>query len=222
MLLIGLPLLMQVRVPLKQKLILLVIYGMGIFVIVAAILTKVYCLVPSLISYVYMNWYFREASVAVYVTNLPLIWPLVKDLGTRLGLSIASHSAKYGYGSRSRPDRAGRNHLNSNSHVRMDDKNTELDTFSRSTKNGRVSVRGMSRLGESQERITGDSNSDQQSGSFDEHRAIGIKREVTYTVESLPADSLAERGEWEFGISDPVVSGGRQSRHETGAVNRKR
>ncbi|KAB8230093.1 uncharacterized protein BDW43DRAFT_286747 [Aspergillus alliaceus] len=80
MLLIGLPLLLQVRVPLKQKLILVVIFGMGIFVIVAAILTKVYCLVPSLISYVYMNWYFREATVAVLVTNLPLIWSLLRDV----------------------------------------------------------------------------------------------------------------------------------------------
>ncbi|KAE8160703.1 hypothetical protein BDV40DRAFT_269791 [Aspergillus tamarii] len=80
MLLIGLPLLLQVRVPLKQKLILVVIFGMGIFVIVAAVLTKVYCLVPSLISYVYMNWYFREATVAVLVTNLPLIWSLLRDV----------------------------------------------------------------------------------------------------------------------------------------------
>ncbi|KAL3471449.1 hypothetical protein BJX99DRAFT_24649 [Aspergillus californicus] len=80
MLLIGLPLLMQVRIPLKQKLILIVIFGMGIFVIVAAILTKVYCLVPSLISYVYMNWYFRETTVAILVTNLPLIWSLLRDV----------------------------------------------------------------------------------------------------------------------------------------------
>ncbi|KAL2871930.1 uncharacterized protein BJX67DRAFT_376782 [Aspergillus lucknowensis] len=80
MLLIGLPLLMQVRIPLKQKLVLLVIFGMGIFVIVAAILTKVYCLVPSLISYVYMNWYFRESTVAVLVTNLPLIWSLLREV----------------------------------------------------------------------------------------------------------------------------------------------
>ncbi|KAE8145204.1 hypothetical protein BDV25DRAFT_170723 [Aspergillus avenaceus] len=80
MLLIGLPLLLQVRVPLKQKFILVVIFGMGIFVIVAAVLTKVYCLVPSLISYIYMSWYFREATVAVLVTNLPLIWSLLRDV----------------------------------------------------------------------------------------------------------------------------------------------
>jgi len=50
--LIGLPLLLSVRIPLQQKAVLLVVFGMGIFVIVAAIITKIYCLVPSLISYV--------------------------------------------------------------------------------------------------------------------------------------------------------------------------
>lgn len=80
MLLVAIPLLVSVRLPLKQKLILVLLFGMGIFVIVAAILTKVYCLVPSLISYVYMNWYFREATVAMLVTNLPLVWSLLRDI----------------------------------------------------------------------------------------------------------------------------------------------
>lgn len=80
MLIVAIPMLVQVRVPLKQKLILVLLFGMGIFVIVAAVLNKVYCLVPSLISYVYMNWYFREATVAILVTNLPLVWSLLRDV----------------------------------------------------------------------------------------------------------------------------------------------
>ncbi|KAJ5614727.1 hypothetical protein N7528_008381 [Penicillium herquei] len=80
MLLVAIPMLVQVRVPLKQKMILLLLFGMGVFVIVAAILNKVYCLVPALISYVYMNWYFREATVAILVTNLPLVWSLLRDV----------------------------------------------------------------------------------------------------------------------------------------------
>ncbi|KAJ5167417.1 uncharacterized protein N7482_006198 [Penicillium canariense] len=80
MLVVAIPMLVQVRVPPKQKLILLLLFGMGIFVIVAAVLNKVYCLVPSLISYVYMNWYFREVTVAILVTNLPLIWSLLRDV----------------------------------------------------------------------------------------------------------------------------------------------
>lgn len=80
MLLVAIPMLVQVRVPVKQKVILVILFGMGIFVIVAAILNKIYCLVPSLISYVYMNWYFREATVAILVTNLPLVWSLLRDV----------------------------------------------------------------------------------------------------------------------------------------------
>ena len=53
---------------------------MGAFVIAAAVLTKVYSLDPNLVSYAYLNWYFREASVSVYVTNLPAIWALVRDI----------------------------------------------------------------------------------------------------------------------------------------------
>lgn len=53
---------------------------MGAFVIAAAILTKVYSLDPDLVSYAYLNWYFREASVSVYVTNLPAVWALSRDV----------------------------------------------------------------------------------------------------------------------------------------------
>ncbi|KAJ5901551.1 hypothetical protein N7495_002079 [Penicillium taxi] len=80
MLLVAIPLLLQVRVPVRQKLVLILLFGMGVFVIVSAVLNKVYCLVPDLISYVYMNWYFREATVAILVTNLPLIWSLMRDV----------------------------------------------------------------------------------------------------------------------------------------------
>ncbi|KAH6665592.1 hypothetical protein B0J14DRAFT_630007 [Halenospora varia] len=83
-LVIGIPMLAAIRLPLQKKVIVLAIFGMGGFIIVAAILTKLYCLVPKLISYVYMNWYFREASVAVYVTNLPAVWPLLREIFPRL------------------------------------------------------------------------------------------------------------------------------------------
>lgn len=78
MLFIPLPLITRLSMPWKQKGVLLVIFSMGIFVIVAAILTKVFNLTniwdPS-----YMLWYTREASVAVYVSNLPMIWPLLRE-----------------------------------------------------------------------------------------------------------------------------------------------
>ncbi len=78
MLFIPLPLLLRLSLPWKQKAVLFVIFSMGTFVILAAILTKVFNLSdvwdPS-----YMLWYTRESSVAVYVSNLPMIWPLMRE-----------------------------------------------------------------------------------------------------------------------------------------------
>lgn len=78
MLSIPLPLITKLNVPIKQKSVLLLIFSMGIFVILAALLTKIFNLTnvwdPS-----YMLWYVREASVAVYVSNLPLIWPMLRE-----------------------------------------------------------------------------------------------------------------------------------------------
>jgi hypothetical protein len=78
MLFIPLPLITRLSMPWKQKAVLMIIFSMGIFVILAAILTKVFNLTniwdPS-----YMLWYTREASVATYVSNLPMIWPLLRE-----------------------------------------------------------------------------------------------------------------------------------------------
>jgi hypothetical protein len=75
---IMLPLLVQVNLPFKQKVALVAIFSMGSFVIVAAILTKVFNL-ADVYSTVYMLWYVRESSVAIYVANLPMIWPLLRE-----------------------------------------------------------------------------------------------------------------------------------------------
>lgn len=78
MLLIPLPLITRLSMPWKQKGILLVIFSMGTFVIVAALLTKIFNL-TDIWDPTYMLWYTREASVAVYVSNLPMIWPLLRE-----------------------------------------------------------------------------------------------------------------------------------------------
>jgi len=79
MLFIPLPLVLGVKMAFKQKLILLVIFGMGLFVIAAALCTKVEFWI-SVYSADYMFWYTRESSVALYVANLPCIWPLVREI----------------------------------------------------------------------------------------------------------------------------------------------
>ncbi|EOA86357.1 uncharacterized protein SETTUDRAFT_109769, partial [Exserohilum turcica Et28A] len=75
---IPIPVIMSLSLPPKQKIGLVVLFSMGTFVILAAILTKVYNL-SDIYSYRYMLWYTREASVAVYVANFPGIWPLLRE-----------------------------------------------------------------------------------------------------------------------------------------------
>ncbi|EXJ81888.1 hypothetical protein A1O1_07953 [Capronia coronata CBS 617.96] len=96
----GVPPVMKARVSIQQRFVLGFIFGMGLFVIAAAITRAVYCIAPSLASYVYMYWYFREASVAVYVACLPGIWvflrkifPMLQRFTSRNGTKkTASHS----------------------------------------------------------------------------------------------------------------------------------
>ncbi|KAA8902903.1 hypothetical protein FN846DRAFT_954897 [Sphaerosporella brunnea] len=75
MLSVGIPLILKANVGLKKKLMLVAIFGLGFFVILAAVLSKYYNF-----SYywttIYMVWYIREASTAIYVANIPLLWPL--------------------------------------------------------------------------------------------------------------------------------------------------
>jgi hypothetical protein len=78
MLFIPIPLVTRLNMPWKQKSVLLVIFSMGLFVILAAILTKYFNL-SNIWDPSYMLWYTREASVAVYVSNLPMIWPLLRE-----------------------------------------------------------------------------------------------------------------------------------------------
>jgi hypothetical protein len=78
MLCIPIPLITRLNMPWKQKGVLLVIFSMGLFVILAAVLTKYFNL-SNIWDPSYMLWYTREASVAVYVSNLPMIWPLLRE-----------------------------------------------------------------------------------------------------------------------------------------------
>lgn len=67
-----------VAVPLRQKLVLMIVFSMGLFVIAAALCTKIEFF-SDIYSASYLFWYVREASVAVYVVNLPCIWPLLRE-----------------------------------------------------------------------------------------------------------------------------------------------
>lgn len=182
MLLIAIPLLLSIRIPIQQKSVLLVIFGMGIFVIIAAILTKIYCLVPSLMSYVYLNWYFREASLSIYVTNLPALWSLVRDLIPRL--------KSWGFESK-KTTGSGRRWPSSTffTRRRLSSKTFPLQSFSRLGSNC-DSPQNLS--GASQERIN--HIDDIVSKSTLHARPLEITRDVTFTVTKEQAEKDLESG----------------------------
>ncbi|KAH6638366.1 hypothetical protein C7974DRAFT_159668 [Boeremia exigua] len=101
---LPIPMVVSLTLPNKQKLGLGVLFSMGTFVIIAAILTKVYNL-SDVYDTAYMLWYTREASVAVYVANLPGIWPLLREHirflrdHTNSYITGQSRMPQYGYGS---------------------------------------------------------------------------------------------------------------------------
>ncbi|KAI5304566.1 hypothetical protein KEM56_006338 [Ascosphaera pollenicola] len=75
---VAIPLILQLYLPIQQKIALTAVFGMGIFVIAASILNKVFSLAPKLMNYTYLSWYFREASVGLYVVNAPTLWVLLR------------------------------------------------------------------------------------------------------------------------------------------------
>ncbi|KAF2035787.1 hypothetical protein EK21DRAFT_96415 [Setomelanomma holmii] len=100
---VPIPMVASLSLPLKQKIGLGMLFSMGTFVIVAAILTKYFNL-SNVYATTYMLWYTREASVAVYVANLPGIWPLLREHIRFLrehtnSYKTQSKTPKYGYGS---------------------------------------------------------------------------------------------------------------------------
>jgi len=189
---IGIPPVLNARLSFQQKAILGVIFGMGTFVIIAAILRAIYCLVPSLISYVYMNWYFREASVAVYVTTLPGIWvflreifPMLSKIGTsRKGTKPTSYGNTNNWPNHSsKPTRSNNNPNNTNFSKEYD---LDLDTYPISKSMVTTSEQELERGGSHQDEIHGDGSS---TSSTRYNRAVNeIRRDVTFTVEHMTID----------------------------------
>ena len=173
----------------QQKLILGVIFGMGTFVIVAAILRAIYCIVPALVSYVYMNWYFREASVAIYVTTLPGIWvflreifPVLSRLGTsRKGTKPTSQSGTNNW--HQQPPKSSRNrNLDLTKHDDMD-----LDTWPIASKITVTTAEQELEQGRSQnEDLHGDASS--TSSTRYDGAAHEIRRDMSFTVETIPME----------------------------------
>ncbi|KAH7062426.1 hypothetical protein B0J12DRAFT_237720 [Macrophomina phaseolina] len=74
---IPMPIFLQARLPIKRKLILCGVFGLGIFSILSAILNKFYSFTePFGSSWVF--WYVRESSTAILTANIPFTWTLLQ------------------------------------------------------------------------------------------------------------------------------------------------
>ncbi|KAL5339926.1 hypothetical protein BJX70DRAFT_397169 [Aspergillus crustosus] len=91
MLAIPIPLLRGTQMPLKKKILLISVFFLGVFVMIAAILNK-YFNFASPHTTIYQLWYIREASTAIYVANLMCWWPLLRKV---FGKALAQYSSRY-------------------------------------------------------------------------------------------------------------------------------
>jgi hypothetical protein len=79
MLLIPLPFIINAKVPPLKRMLLIAIFSLGLFVILAAILNKYYNFTMTNTT-VYMVWHIREASTSIYVANIMCWWPLLRKV----------------------------------------------------------------------------------------------------------------------------------------------
>jgi hypothetical protein len=127
-----------------------------------------------------MNWYFREASVSVYVTNLPGIWPLLRDIfpklkswGSRANGSEYHQSAAAG---------GTRKWATASSRVRIGSQDFGMRSL---PGNGNSSSLKTS---QSQDFING--SEEELNKKQPEQHVLEILRDVTYTVQSQSVDGV--------------------------------
>ncbi|EME47820.1 hypothetical protein DOTSEDRAFT_69676 [Dothistroma septosporum NZE10] len=91
---LPMPLLFRVKVPVKQKIALIVLFSLGFFVIVATILRAYYSLESLDTLIIALGWASRETFVATVVACAPGIKPLISK--THWFRSASSHSGNKG------------------------------------------------------------------------------------------------------------------------------
>ncbi|KAK3114642.1 hypothetical protein LTR53_006854 [Teratosphaeriaceae sp. CCFEE 6253] len=106
LLMIPLKIIPGLQMPLRRKILLICVLGLGVFNILAAILNRYYNFAhPE--STEYLKWYVGEVGTAIYVVNVPACWPLLRKLfpwATRSGTSQqASGTRLHSYNVRSGP-----------------------------------------------------------------------------------------------------------------------
>ncbi|EMC96759.1 hypothetical protein BAUCODRAFT_108650 [Baudoinia panamericana UAMH 10762] len=79
MLAIGLPMFLRLNLQWKKKVPVIGLFSLGIFVILAAVLNKVYSFSEPF-GAMWTYWYVRESSTALLVANLPFVWTLWRTM----------------------------------------------------------------------------------------------------------------------------------------------
>lgn len=213
----------MVQVPFQQKIGVVVIFGMGIFVIIAAIINKVYSTLPALLddSINYTAWYMREATVGVYVINLPSLWPALRKVFPMItGRGSSANTSERNANISSRPWGSSRKRTQISSDINNDGfemKSKGNDGYADSEGDSTGAV-GRSRLNTSQERILENGHGNGNTGFNAEASQLEIKHNVTFTVEysgeysgdeknSPPADSALDKNVIEEGYQAHVQAG---------------
>lgn len=117
MLAIGCSLFIRTNLPWSRKIILTGIFGVGVFVILAAVLNKYYSFTHPF-STQWTFWYVRESSTAVIVANLPFLWTLLRRM-FKLDAFDAEHYGQHSvpfHTSRSARGRHAKSQRESHSH----------------------------------------------------------------------------------------------------------
>jgi hypothetical protein len=145
--------------------------------------------------YVYANWYFREASVAVYVTCLPGIWVLLREIFPKIqklsskGTNKPSYGGDYGNGygrSKGGPQNYGQLSANNwrtepkSERSRGESKDFDFELGDTAPITG--AKKGVSTAEVELGNVTGDGSST----SSARYNHGGIRQDVTFTVERLP------------------------------------
>ncbi|KAL1305133.1 hypothetical protein AAFC00_002058 [Neodothiora populina] len=95
LLIIALPMFIRSRFPLRKKIALVSVFGLGLFVILCAILNKYYSFTQPFGS-LWTFWYVRESSTALLVTNLPYIWTVLRRVFKFKALDSTISEGTYG------------------------------------------------------------------------------------------------------------------------------
>ncbi|RAL12189.1 UbiD family decarboxylase [Aspergillus homomorphus CBS 101889] len=91
---VMLPMFARAQMAWKTKLPVIVVFSMGIVVIACAITSKFFTF-KNIYDDSYQFWYLREASIGMYVTNLPFVWSLARSTLSFLKSSNYAGQGRY-------------------------------------------------------------------------------------------------------------------------------